>query len=277
MTQAFWRDPPWRGGKGGYRMGLRPIDATCWLPDRITADERARKEVLLADPDKLVFAALDSSTTGQQQILDAIEAFIGHRNSARNQRSAEPPLVTASLYVPDDLCLMQLQGGAYHLTAACVCSPSYWHLAEKIGRTLDGIHAPVPTLNGKLGATMVQFFNRLPQTAVFERRNWLIHINDEPFQPVPEAWPTLTEADAAHLVVRSERQTLRRLDETNIVFTIRVSCHPLADIVGYPAAAADLLRAFDSMDATERSATGYTHYGAVVSDFLRATLARCDA
>jgi dimethylamine monooxygenase subunit A len=274
MTDAFWRDPPWRGGKGGYRMGLRPIDASCWLPDRITADVRARKERLLNDPDKLVFAALDSSVTGQRRILDAIEEFIDERSVPSDHYRIDQPLVAAALLVPDDLCLMQRDAGVYHLTAACVCSPSYWHLAEKIGRTLDGIHDPVPTLNVKLGATMAQFFDRLPQAAVFERRNWLIHISDEPFQPRPEAWPTLTAGDAEHLVVRSERQTLRRLDDIDIVFTIRVSCHPLSNIVGYPEATADLLRAFDAMDAAERSATGFTHYGTMVSDFLRSTLAR---
>jgi hypothetical protein len=272
MTDAFWRDPPWRGGKGGYRMGLHPIPANSWLPDRISPVERSRKESLLSDTGKIVFAALESSRSGQQQILVAVERFVGITNSL--QGSLEQPLVSAALLVPDDLCLMQRQGGDYRLTAACVCSPSYWRLAEKIGRTLDGIHDPVPTLNGKLGATMVQFFNRLPEAAVFERRNWLIHIDDQLFQPRAEAWPTLSLRDAGNLVIRSERQTLRRLDHETIVFTIRVSCHPLGNIVRFPEAAKDLLRAFDTMDAAERSATGYTHYGAVVSEFLQSTLDR---
>ena len=77
---------------------------------------------------------------------------------------------------------MERQGRDYRLTASCVCSPSDWRLAEKIGRTLDSIHHPVPTLNEKLGATMVQFFSRLPEAAIFERRNWLIHVDDQLFQ-----------------------------------------------------------------------------------------------
>jgi hypothetical protein len=272
VKDAFWRDPPWRGGKGGYRMGLRPIAADSWLPERIAPAERSRKESLLADPGKLVFAALESSGRGQQQTLDAVQRFVGVEGDA--ETLTQQPLVSAALLVPDDLCLMQRQDGDYHLTAACVCSPSYWRLAEKIGRTLDGIHQPVPTLNGKLGATMVQFFSRLPEATVFERRNWLIHMDAEFFQPRAESWPILSSHDAPNLVVRSERQTLRRLDDTTIVFTIRVSCHPLGDIVGYPEAAQDLLRAFDAMDAAERSATGYTHYGPVVAEFLQSALVR---
>ena len=76
MTDAFWRDPPWRGGNGGYRMGLHPIPANSWLPDRITPAERSRKESLLADKKRLVFAALESSRSGQQMIRGAVKRFI---------------------------------------------------------------------------------------------------------------------------------------------------------------------------------------------------------
>ncbi len=101
-------------------------------------------------------------------------------------------MIAASLQVPDDLCLMQRFNDAYRLTAACVCSPSYWRLAEKIGRTLDGIHDPVPTLNDKLSVKMAQFFTRLPPAAIFERRNWLMHTNPALYQPVSEAWHDVT-------------------------------------------------------------------------------------
>ena len=192
MTDAFWRDPPWRGGKGGYRMGLRPIAPQQWLPDRIDAAERARKQQLLDDPASDVFAAIDGSVPGQQKILDAVTAFTGDAIASTDAR----PLVNAALLVPDDLCLMERDGRSYRLTAACVCSPSYWRLTEKIGRTLDGIHGPVPTLNDKLGVKMLQFFDRLPDGAVFERRNWLIHTNAELYHPQSDPWPTVAATDA---------------------------------------------------------------------------------
>src|SRR5262245_38223608 len=214
VTDSFWRDPPWRGGKGGYRMGLRPIDSAEWLPDRIDETEYLRKRTLLADPTSGVFAALDDSLSGQQKILDEVRfacaaalgrstrvADIDSAHTKRrddsnlkrppssvmvpgpgvdglldchvNERDAvSAPIVRASLLVPDDLCLMEERNGLYRLTAACVCAPSYWRLADKIGRALDGIHAPVPTLNEKLAPSMRQFFARLPDGAVFERRNW---------------------------------------------------------------------------------------------------------
>ncbi len=72
VTESFWRDPPWRGGKAGYRMGLRPIESSTWLPDRINAEELARKQRLLDDAASGVFAELADSRAGQQKILDAV-------------------------------------------------------------------------------------------------------------------------------------------------------------------------------------------------------------
>ena len=269
MTDSFWRDPPWRGGKAGYRMALRPIDSSAWLPDRISPEERARKQSLLDDPASGVFAELADSRAGQRKILDTVNAAI---DSAQISTSDVAPLIAASLQVPDDLCLMERFDDAYRLTAACVCSPSYWRLAEKIGRTLDGIHDPVPTLNDKLSVKMAQFFTRLPRAAIFERRNWLMHTNPALYQPHSEAWHDVTSETVEQLVVRSERQTLRRLDPDTVMFTIRVTCHPLTEVVSYPDAARDLLTALDSLDAAERAAKGHRHFAAAVSNYLRSVI-----
>ncbi len=269
MTDSFWRDPPWRGGKSGYRMGLRPIDRSMWLPDRISDAELARKHSLLSDAASGVFAELDGSRAGQVKILEAVNEALGTALSTADNAS---PLVTASLRVPDDLCVMERAGDVYRLTAACVCSPSYWRLAEKIGRTLDGIHAPVPTLNEKLAPSMTQFFQRLPQAAIFERRNWLMHANPALYQPHSEAWHEVTPDTVEQLIVRSERQTLRRLDAETVAFTIRVTCHPLTEIVRHPEAARDLLIALDGLDAEERAAKGHRYFAPAVSDYLRSVI-----
>ncbi len=268
MTDSFWRDPPWRGGKAGYRMGLRPIEPHVWLPDRIDAEELARKRTLLGDSASGVFAELAESRAGQQLMLDAVNRALGTRIST----SDTAPIIAASLQVPDDLCLMQRFNGTYRLTAACVCSPSYWRLAEKIGRTLDGIHDPVPTLNDKLSEKMAQFFTRLPLAAIFERRNWLMHTNPALYQPVSEAWHEVTADTVQHLVVRSERQTLRRLDSEAVMFTIRVTCHSLPEIAGYPDAARDLLAAIDNLDGAERAAKGHRYFAPAVSHYLRSVI-----
>jgi hypothetical protein len=266
VTDSFWRDPPWRGGKGGYRMGLRPIEQSAWLPERIDAAEYRRKRALLEDPSSGVHAAIDGSLPGQGKILDAVRRATGSETSACD--SAFPPIVQAALLVPDDLCLMEHPDEAYRLTAACVCAPSYWRLAEKIGRSLDGIHAPVPTLNEKLATSMQQFFVRLPDAAVFERRNWLVHTDPALYQPVSDKWHRIGPDEVPTLSVRSERQTLKRLDATTIVFTIRVSCHRLGEIEAHPVAARDLRTALCALDDAERAAKGFEYFAPAVIDYL---------
>jgi len=247
-------------------MGLRPIAPNEWLPGRISANEYDRKRKLLTDPAAGVFAAIDGSLRGQQHILDAVTRCVGCAEGECDLEAA--PIVRAAMLVPDDLCLMEEIDGAYCLTAACVCAPSYWRLVEKIGRSLDGIHAPVPTLNDKLAASMRQFFERLPDDAIFERRNWLLHTNDALYQPVADTWHAVTDEEVATLIVRSERQTLRRLDPTTIAFTIRVTCHRLGEIVSHRDAARDLIDALHGLDDAEREAKGFRYFAPAVTKFL---------
>ena len=58
-------------------------------------------------------------------------------------------IANISLSVPDDLCVIESHGNQ-RLIAASVCSPSYWDLTKKIGKSLRDIHKPVKTLNKKL-------------------------------------------------------------------------------------------------------------------------------
>ena len=247
-------------------MGLRPIESDDWLRERIDPTELERKRKLLQDPSSGVFAALDGSLPGQRKILDAVRHVVGC--AVATQDAAPPPIVQGSLLVPDDLCLMERTDDTYRLTAACVCAPSYWRLAEKIGCTLDDIHAPVPTLNDKLATPMQQFFTRLPDDVVFERRNWLVHTDATLYQPVSDKWHAIAPDDVVALIVRSERQTLRRLDAATIVFSIRVTCHRLGEIADYPEAARDLRTALNGLDAAERAAKGFEYFAPAVIDYL---------
>jgi dimethylamine monooxygenase subunit A len=263
-ADSFWADPPWRDGRGGYRMGLRPIDGSEWLAEGIAPAERERKGALIARNDPVVFAALAGSEPAQRLALAAVSA----RHPIEVEGPELPPLARAAMQVADDLCLMQRTDGLYRLVAACVCSPSYWALADKLGGTLAHIHGPVPGLDAKLGARMAAFFERLPSGSVFERCNWFLHLDADPFHPAPEQWAAAGAIDAGRLVMRSERQTLARLADDLVLFTIRVRCRPFARIADVPEAARDLLAALASLSDDERAATGYRYYGAPVVAFL---------
>jgi dimethylamine monooxygenase subunit A len=246
-------------------MGLKPVVHSTWLPQPIDMDERARKATLLAAAVPAVFAAQEGSEAAQHCVLERVLA----RHGALMPPASElPPLARAALYVPEDLCVMQPSGAAYRLTAACVCAPSYWSLAQKIGRTLAEIHAPVRGLEAKIGPAMSAFLARIPPATVFERRNWFLHRNAERFQPAAEDWQAAGAIDARTLVMRSERQTFARLADDLVLFTIDVRCRPLAEIARYPQAARDLLAAYAGLDDDERAATGYRYFGRPLQAYL---------
>ena len=167
------------------------------------------------------------------------------------------PLELAGRLVQEDLCLMgqDASGGFYRLTGACVCFPTRWRLAEKLGRSLDAIHEPVPHYDAQLASSMDRLFARLP----VERPVWRLNLSlvDSPalFQPGGHARtngaPQVTAENAGdNLWLRMERQTLRRLPRSrDILFTIRVVSQPLAALAGRPEHAARLAGALRKIDA----------------------------
>ena len=62
------------------------------------------------------------------------------------------PMGTLGHLVQEDLCLMEKRGEEHVLTAAVLCFPASWRLADKIGRPLEAIHVPVPEYDAKARA-----------------------------------------------------------------------------------------------------------------------------
>ncbi len=250
---AIFQAPPWRGAGGRYRLGLSPIDAAQWFPRRISPQERERKVALFHDHRDQVLACLDRGTDAAVLAARSVANHLG--------ASDADSLDKASLLVPDDLCVMQRRGEAYELVAASLCSPSYWSLKEKIGQPLWAIHATVDGLNDVIGARMQRFFERLPLLRIFERRNWSMHVDADRFHPRVLPEPPLP---AAAQVLRSERQTLRKLSDDVVLFTIDVRFAAVADLAGYPDAAADMRASMRCWSADEREDFGEARYDALL-------------
>src|SRR3954452_13539789 len=84
----------------------------------------------------------------------------------------EGDLERAALSVQEDLCvLLPDAGGRLVLAAACVCFPSHWRLADKIGLPVWDIHGPVPRYEDELARKVDTFIARLRPPAVMKRRN----------------------------------------------------------------------------------------------------------
>jgi hypothetical protein len=134
------------------------------------------------------------------------------------------PLERAARRVEEDLCI--LADGIF--VAGCVCFPSHWRLADKIGRPLSEIHGRVPGYASELGSKVDAFLRRLATGTVVGRRNFAVHERPDLFAPDT---PPPSGVPPAHQWLRSERQTLSRLPKSgSVLFTIRTQQVQLCDL-----------------------------------------------
>lgn len=245
MRSPAWLDelslgpgPPW------LSMGTRSLELGEWL---LADDERERdlawKAQLLAERHAEVFAALDSPAVhaASREVLHLVRAATGTADTASDVH----PLDAAGRLVQEDLCLVVLRDGSPHLDAASLCFPSYWRLADKLGRPMAGVHEPVAHYGAELATKVDRLLGRLRPDRPVWRRNWSLHDDARYFLPDPTPPRDVTPPDG--LFLRSERQTLRRLTSTDaVLFTIRTQQVPLAVLTQRPAIAHHMARAISA-------------------------------
>ena len=245
-------------GEPHQRMGTRAIDEAGWLVvDDLREEELALRRRLWCEATDEVVTILPGSGAACLEAAGAVDAWLAEHGHPRPAGDADgrptgdhlppaEPLVRAGLAVQDDLCVMERDESGWRLTAGIVCFPTYWRLADKVGRLQEDVHGPVPHFRHDLAAKVSTFFDRLPPGRIVSRRNWGFSAHPLLFVPDLAALPDPGDYDPDRLWLRSERQTLRRLPSTGaILFTIRVQLAPATALVDRPALAARLLDAMD--------------------------------
>lgn len=155
--------------------------------------------------------------------------------------SSDHPLIVAGRLVQDDLCLLEKPPGAseHVLTAAILCFPASWTLAEKIGRPLTAIHIPVAPYDAQMAARVQRLFDAIRPERPLWRQNALLYATPDLHQPRPEAEPRVSPETRPDYL-RSERQCLIRLPRSGaIVFSIHTYVLPFAALTPEQAAALD--------------------------------------
>jgi hypothetical protein len=143
--------------------------------------------------------------------------------------------------VQEDLCVLTRLDDQWALTAASVCFPSRWRLADKIGTSVGAIHDPVPGYHDTIGPIVDRSLDRLHTDRPLWRLNWTILDDPALFQPAGDHSGREGAVDPNDLTFRVERQTLRRLPTSGgILFTIRTYRYGLPAVVSRPELAANL-------------------------------------
>lgn len=250
-------------------MSLVPVESSRWLTQGITEAEVCYKRHLLEQRADRVYACASDDTWASRNRWAEAQLWTAAVAQGPLAVHCEPssllgeplnvavsgsPMVALALQVPEDLCLLWRGASEYELLSACVCQPSYWDLTQKVGLGLRAIHAPVAELGPVLAGRMAHFFDHLPDDQVFERRNWFVHGSGEGYQSQRDRLDYRKYSGSLYL--RSERQSLRRIDRDLIVFSIRVDLEPLDRIIEHPQALSDLRLAVEALSGTALSDFG---------------------
>lgn len=225
-------------------LGLRRLDLDRWLEiDAEYPEEMRQKNRLLAERPHDVLAHVPAGRAGALECLAMVRGWMQahHPDLLPAVPVGLHPIDEAGRLAQEDLCVLTRIDAQWVLTAASVCFPSRWRLADKIGTSVGSIHDPVPAYHDTIGPVVDASLDRLRTDRPVWRLNWSILDDDALFQPAGDHRGHGGHLDLADATFRVERQTLRRLPLSgDIVFTIRTYRYRLPDVVASPERAADL-------------------------------------
>lgn len=204
-----------------------PCDPDDWLRvDDAYAAQMAYRVALLAEREDAVLYQPDGSDPCLEVLEEALKILprlgFGISQShvicpdGRNipiDRTA--PLRTLGHLVQQDICILEKRSAEHVLTAAVLCFPANWRLAEKINRPLTGIHDPVDEYDDNIARRVQRLFDGVQVGRPLWRFNKLRYVDPDLHQPYKR------ETGGVMPYTRSERQCILKLPRTQaVVFTI---------------------------------------------------------
>ena len=276
-----------------HSMGIKALDPADWiqLGEDFSHQMQVRRQLLDERRDD-VLAALPGSEAAMDElsalVLDHLERHTGDRyrietdavvepaTGWRRQRRAAPALKLVGSLVQEDFCILQKERGQYLLTAAVLCFPAHWSLAEKMGKPLIDIHGPVPAFAEQLGNPVERLFQNLSQEKPVQRVNWSLVDTDALYLPPSHRRDRVAigpEEIGERLRLRVERQTLRRLPQSEaVVFGIRTYVYPLSQAIDGGDSAAALLARLEEMPKVMRTYKNLIDVKPALTAYLKSRL-----
>jgi hypothetical protein len=233
---------PWMVPAQRRLPGIQPLEMSDWLiVDDAHAGQMALRDRLLSERRAEVLGRTPGSEAAEGEVLETVLAHLPKGYGRAGARVTRPdgvsvdlysdtPLAVAGRLVQEDLCVLEKPDGAgeHILSAAILCFPASWTLAEKLGRPLLAIHAPVAPYTPEMGRRVQRLFDTLRPDRPLWRQNALLYATPDLFHPRPEAEPRVAPERRPDFL-RSERQCLLRLPRTGaVLFSIHTYVLPFA-------------------------------------------------
>jgi len=238
--KTFAYPPPNDGKPFRLTLGLRELHAKDWFEagSDVEGQLRQRRE-LIESSREVVYQQLpghhDALSFFINQIIENLTTHHGEYSSTGLTLTHTPTNVTVDLsgesalvelakVLVEDICLLHKADHQWRLVAGVVIFPSRWDLREKIGKTIDEIHRPVPSYGEQLEPLLSDSFDRLTSDRPVWRRNWSLHTTSQLHEPRFTGERAIPE----NYWWRTERQTLTKSpDGKYLLFTIRNRAEPL--------------------------------------------------
>jgi dimethylamine monooxygenase subunit A len=227
-----------------WQMGLRTGDVLSFLtPTPDHAEILAERRQLLAESLPEYAMLLDA---GEDMLAEVRRLAV---SCGALDASEDCSLNAIGCALEPDFVLLQPSSSGPVIVGGVVCFPSSWSLPEKMGRTLEETHSPVPSLNPQLGERIRTALDRLAPGVAWERENWGLARDGNRNHHPARARKRLDETVAPNeLWLRVERQMLYRLPQTGgILFGIRLEITPWHELMQNEEATAGLRRSLETM------------------------------
>ncbi len=262
MSSSFIYPPPKDGKPFRLSLGLRELDPANWIEtgSDLVEQLKQRKE-LLNTKRSVVFQESSGYEDAALEYARALKDNLGKFHSDYvvdgDQITHKPtgifvnlledhPFVQLAQVIAEDLCLLSYENSSWNLVAGVVIFPSRWKLLEKIGKSIDVIHEPVPGYYGALQPLMVETFNKIKPERPVWRRNWSLHETKELHEPTY----TPHKVEISDYWWRTERQTLTKSKSNQfLLFTIRNRSEPFKWIKEDPDATREFVKTLQSLDS----------------------------
>ncbi|WP_170759337.1 heme-dependent oxidative N-demethylase family protein [Ruegeria lacuscaerulensis] len=210
--------------------GIQPTSMDNWLHrDDAFAAQMQRREALLAERRADVLALDPGAEAAAQEVLNLVlsHAYPGSVDRVIRADGQEVlinrahPMDTLCRLVQEDICILQKRGDEHVLTGAILCFPASWSLSEKFMRPLVDIHVPVASYDVNIARRVQRLFDGIQPGRPLWRFNALWYEDAELHQPRSTREPRDIKDPGETRYLRSERQTLLRLPETQaVIFSI---------------------------------------------------------
>lgn len=235
---------PWMDVLGARLPGLQPVAEGDWLRvDDAYAGQMAYRDRLLAERRDDVFLQVAGASHVEvalfEQVAEAVLALPGFEQLEHGIRRPDgvvvdpqreySPVIAAARLAQEDLLILEQTPEGHVLTSGVLCFPASWTLAQKMGRNMIGIHQPVDRYDESIAKRVNRVMDVLQHGNAVWRANVLCYNDPELHQPRLEHERRPFDPEGP-VYVRVERQALKRLTPTAMVFSIHTYLVPLASL-----------------------------------------------